>query len=170
MRTASDSAIAWTARETALGWLLVAQTSHGLCAVGLYDDPEGAGAALRAGFPGAELTRDDAALDSRAEAILACIDGDGAALDLPLDVRATAFQLRVWQALRAIPRGETRTYSELAEAIGAPKAVRAAASACARNRIAILIPCHRVTSKGGSLTGYRWGIERKRALLAREAE
>jgi AraC family transcriptional regulator of adaptative response/methylated-DNA-[protein]-cysteine methyltransferase len=161
--------MAYAVRETTLGWLLAAQTERGLCAVGLYDTVQAAEAALRAEFPHAALSRDEPALGGRIAAILAHIDGDSAALNLPLDVRATAFQQRVWQALRAIPRGETRTYTQVAEAIGEPRAVRAVASACAHNSAAILIPCHRVIGKEGALTGYRWGIERKRALLAREA-
>lgn len=168
-RGAAGVSIAYTLCETRLGWLLAGQTERGLCAVGLYDDPAAAEAALRAEFPGAELRRDDAALGARVGAIAAHLDGHPAALDLPLDVRATAFQQRVWQALRAIPSGETRTYSQIAAAIGQPSAVRAVASACANNRAAIVIPCHRVIGKDGSLTGYRWGIERKRALLELEA-
>lgn len=169
MSVVSDTTVTWTARETVFGWLLVAQTERGLCAAGLYDSRGDAEAALRAGFPQAESAQDDAALDEYVEAILAHISGERAALDLPLDVRATAFQLRVWQALRTIPRGETRTYSEIAAIIGDPKAVRAVASACAHNNVAIVIPCHRVIGKSGALSGYRWGVERKRALLAHEA-
>ncbi len=168
-RGARGVSIAYTVRETWLGWLLAGQTERGLCAVGLYDSADAAQAALRAEFPEAALMQDDAALGGRVEAILAHLDGEPAALDMPLDVRATAFQLRVWQALRAIPRGETRTYSELAAAIGEPKAVRAVANACAHNSAAIVIPCHRVIGKDGALTGYRWGVERKRALLERES-
>ena len=168
-RGAPGLTIAYAVRETWLGWLLVAQTERGLCSVGLYDNAETAEAALRAEFPAATLVEDDGALAERVEAILAHLDGEPATLDLPLDVRATAFQLRVWRALRAIPRGETRTYSEIAAAIGEPSAVRAVASACAHNQAAIVVPCHRVIGKDGSLTGYRWGVERKRALLEREA-
>ncbi|MBL8146887.1 MAG: bifunctional DNA-binding transcriptional regulator/O6-methylguanine-DNA methyltransferase Ada [Anaerolineae bacterium] len=162
--------IAYSLRETQLGWLLAGQTERGLCAVGLYDDPVTAETALCAEFPQAELTRDDRALAARVDAIVAHLDGHSASLDLPLDVRATAFQRRVWQALRAIPSGETRTYSQIAAAIGQPAAVRAVAGACANNRAAIVIPCHRVIGKDGSLAGYRWGIERKRALLELEAQ
>jgi AraC family transcriptional regulator of adaptative response/methylated-DNA-[protein]-cysteine methyltransferase len=168
-RGAPGVTIAYTMRETSLGWLLTAQTGRGLCAVGLYDSPTQAKAALRAEFTEALLTEDDAALGMHVDAILEHIDGANPALDLALDVRATAFQRRVWQALREIPRGETRTYSEVAAVIGAPNAVRAVANACAHNSAAIIIPCHRVIGKSGALTGYRWGVERKRALLEREA-
>lgn len=166
---APGAEIAYTVREMWLGWLLAAQTGRGLCAVGLYDSAGAAEAALRAEFPGATLRPDEVALGAHVEAILAHLEGERLELDLPLDVRATAFQLRVWQALRAIPRGETRTYSEVAAAIGEPTAVRAVANACAHNATAIVIPCHRVIGKDGSLTGYRWGVVRKRALLEREA-
>ncbi len=168
-RGAPGAEIAWTAREMWLGWLLAAQTDRGLCTVGLYDSAEAAEAALRAEFPAATLRQDQAALGAHVEAILAHLDGERPELDLPLDVRATAFQLRVWQALRDIPRGETRTYSQVAAAIGEPSAVRAVANACAHNAAAIVIPCHRVVGKDGSLSGYRWGVPRKRALLEREA-
>jgi AraC family transcriptional regulator of adaptative response/methylated-DNA-[protein]-cysteine methyltransferase len=168
-RGAPGATIVWATRETPLGWLLAAQTERGLCAIGLYDSLTAAETALRAEFSQATLQRDDAALGARLDAILAHVNGERAALDLPLDVRATAFQLRVWQALRTIPRGETRTYTQIAAAIGEPQSVRAVASACAHNRAAILIPCHRVIGKDGALAGYRWGVERKRALLAREA-
>jgi AraC family transcriptional regulator of adaptative response/methylated-DNA-[protein]-cysteine methyltransferase len=161
--------ISYTVRACWLGALLAAQTERGLCAVGLYDDEPAAEAALREEFPSALLQRDDSALGQRVDAILAHLDGDPRPFDLPLDVRATAFQLRVWQALRAIPRGETRTYSEVAAAIGEPNAIRAVASACASNHAALVIPCHRVIGKDGALTGYRWGVARKRALLEREA-
>jgi AraC family transcriptional regulator of adaptative response/methylated-DNA-[protein]-cysteine methyltransferase len=161
--------IAWTVRACWLGVLLAAQTERGLCAVGLYDDEPAAEVALRGEFPSALLLRDDRPLGDHVDAILAHLDGDSRPLDLPLDVRATAFQLRVWQALRAIPPGETRTYSEVAAAIGEPSAVRAVASACASNHAALVIPCHRVIGKDGALTGYKWGVARKQALLEREA-
>lgn len=169
-RGAPGVTITYTIRETWLGWLLAGQTERGLCAVGLYDSPQAAETSLCAEFPGAALTQDDPVLSARIDTILSHLDGRPSPLDLPLDVRATAFQQRVWQALRAIPCGETRTYSEIAAAIGEPSAVRAVASACAHNHAAIVIPCHRVIGKDGSLTGYRWGVERKRALLELEAQ
>jgi len=128
---------------------------------------------LRAEFPAATLKR-DAGLKRLVDAALAAVQGDtardqkDAAPQVPLDLRGTTFQLRVWQALRAIPRGETRSYSELARELGEPKATRAVARACAMNRVAVVVPCHRVVGASGSLTGYRWGVERKRALLEAE--
>lgn len=169
-RGAPDVTITYTICETWIGWLLAAQTGRGLCAVGLYDSPQAAESALRAEFPAADVRQDDAALADRVHAIVAHLDGRPASLDLPLDVQATAFQQRVWQALRTIPSGETRTYSQIAAAIGEPAAVRAVASACAHNHAALVIPCHRVIGKDGSLTGYRWGVQRKRALLELEAQ
>ena len=113
-------------------------------------------------------TRDDEAFAAWVDAIVNYIDRDGDSLTMPLDVRATAFQWRVWRALQEIPLGETRSYAEVAEAIGKPTAVRAVASACASNRVALVIPCHRVVRSDGSVSGYRWGPERKRQLLERE--
>ena len=162
--------IAYTVAECSFGWLLVGMTERGICAVGIYDSAGAAEAALRDEYPQAEIEQDAEGLETIVRAILDHVDGVQPALDLPLDIRATAFQWRVWQELRRIPRGETRTYTEIAEAIGQPSAVRAVASACASNHAAIVIPCHRVVGKGGKLSGYRWGVERKRALLAREAE
>jgi AraC family transcriptional regulator of adaptative response/methylated-DNA-[protein]-cysteine methyltransferase len=153
--------------ESALGVLLVGVTERGVCAVGMYDDREAAQAALKAEYPRAEIIEDEG-LRETLEAILGYIDGERPAPDLPLNIQATAFQWKVWNALRRIPRGETRSYSEIADEIGQPEAVRAVANACAHNRAAILIPCHRVVGKDGTLTGYRWGVERKRALLERE--
>lgn len=159
--------IGYTLAETPFGLMLVAMTARGICAVGLYDEPEQAEAALRAEYPQAVLERAEERLNPIVQQIVEHI-GEGSALDLPLDIRATAFQRRVWDALRRIPRGETRSYSEVAEAIGQPSAVRAVAHACASNAAAIVIPCHRVLGKDGRLSGYRWGVERKEAILAAE--
>lgn len=154
----------------ALGHLLVAATSRGICAVRLGDDPQALEQSLRLEFPAAALAADDSQLGAWVDEILAYLDGARSPLDLPLDVQATAFQQRVWQALQAIPYGETRSYSQVAESLGHPGAARAVARACASNQAALVIPCHRVVRSDGSLGGYRWGLERKRRLLANEAQ
>lgn len=150
------------------GRLLVAATGRGLCAVRLGDTDEELACALRAEFPEAEVIEDSAALGEYVEAVLRRMAGrtDGSAL--PLDVRATAFQRRVWGYLQTIPYGEVRSYGEVAAGVGRPSAVRAVARACATNGVAVVIPCHRVIRGDGGLGGYRWGLERKRALLERE--
>lgn len=123
---------------------------------------------LKAEFPAARIRRDEGAIEARLKAVLDRLGGAGTDIDLPLDVRATAFQWRVWEALRAIPRGETRAYKEIAAQIGAPKAARAVGRACAANPVAVIVPCHRAVGASGRLTGYRWGLDRKKKLLARE--
>jgi len=148
-----------------LGRVLVAATDKGVSAVYLGDDDQRLERELRDELPQARLVRDDAALGASVRPILDQLKGRGGELDLPLDVRATAFQRRVFQALRRIPRGETRSYGEVARAIGRPSAARAVARACATNPVSIVVPCHRVVGKTGDLTGYRWGLERKRKLL-----
>jgi AraC family transcriptional regulator of adaptative response/methylated-DNA-[protein]-cysteine methyltransferase len=160
--------ITYTISPCSFGMLLVGMTGRGVCEVGIYDDAESAAAGIRAEFPNATLIHDDARLLPVVQAILDHVDGRRAALDLPLDVQATAFQQRVWDELRRIPRGETRTYAQIAQALGKPKAVRAVAHACASNHAAIIIPCHRVIGSDGSLRGYKWGISRKQALLKAE--
>jgi AraC family transcriptional regulator, regulatory protein of adaptative response / methylated-DNA-[protein]-cysteine methyltransferase len=150
-----------------LGLLLVAATERGVCSVMLGDQPDALERLLRQQFRAAQILP-DTGLAEQMKAILAAMTDHPAAVDIPLDVRATAFQARVWQALREIPRGETRSYAQLAEAIGQPTAVRAVARACASNPVAIAVPCHRVIGSDGSLTGYRWGVERKRKLLSME--
>ena len=160
--------IAWTVAATALGLTLVARTVRGICAIEFGDTAEALLTSLRTRFPAAELIPMDAELEVSVQQIAAAVGENPRALALPLDIRATAFQLRVWRALRAIPAGETRTYTQVAEAIGSPASVRAVAAACGANPVAIAIPCHRVVGRDGSLTGYRWGIERKRALLEGE--
>jgi AraC family transcriptional regulator of adaptative response/methylated-DNA-[protein]-cysteine methyltransferase len=157
--------------HTALGWLLVAATVRGVCAVTLGDDAESLERDLAAEYPRASLVNDHLAGHAFAtwvDAIVTYVDLNGGTPALPLDVQATAFQWRVWRALQEIPLGETRSYTQVAEAIGSPSAVRAVASACASNRVALVIPCHRVVRSDGSVSGYRWGPGRKRQLLDRE--
>ena len=162
--------IRYTIQPCALGRALVAVTDRGVCAVYLSDDDRIMTDALRAEFSAARLSADSLAVCEWVEQVLEHLNGWTPNAELPFDLQATAFQQRVWQALRQIPRGETRTYQEVAAAIGAPTAARAVAKACADNRIAVLIPCHRVIRSDGGLAGYRWGIERKEKLLARERE
>ncbi|HSC89028.1 MAG TPA: bifunctional DNA-binding transcriptional regulator/O6-methylguanine-DNA methyltransferase Ada [Polyangiaceae bacterium] len=156
--------------ECSLGSILVAATDKGLCAVFLGDDPDELIGELERRFPKAELLGGEPGFDAQVATVVAWLEssvsGDFEAL--PLDIRGTAFQERVWRALRDIPAGETRTYAELARAIGEPTATRAVAGACAANRLAVIIPCHRVIRSDGALSGYRWGVERKRELLRRE--
>lgn len=161
-------AIRFTVVGTPLGRLLVAGTVKGLCSVTLGDDDQALEAALRREYPKAEVTRDNAGLTEWAQAVAAHLEAPGERLDLPLDLQATAFQLQVWKALRQIPRGATRSYGEVAAALGRPGAARAVARACASNPVAVVIPCHRVVQGSGEPGGYRWGAERKRMLLARE--
>lgn len=152
-----------------LGRLLVAATARGICRVALGAGPAELEAELRAEFPAAEIRRDTAGLGRTVSAILRHLTGREPHLELPLDVRATAFQRRVWEALRKIPYGRTRSYGAVARALGNPKASRAVARACASNPAALVIPCHRVIREDGEIGGYRWGLDRKRALLEREA-
>lgn len=161
--------IGWTVAPSPLGWLLVAATDKGVCSVTLGDDPEGLERTLREEFWAADLTRDDEQLRSQVEALLEYLGGDIPDESFSLDVAGTAFQMRVWEELRRIPRGETISYSQLAERIGRPAAARAVARACATNPVAVVTPCHRVVRGNGELGGYRWGIERKRRLLEAEA-
>ncbi len=151
-----------------LGLLLVAATERGVCSVMLGDKPAELEQSLREQFSAAEFVPDAPGMTGQMAAILAAMTEHPAAGDLPLDLRATAFQARVWQALRQIPRGQTRSYAEVARAVGQPAAVRAVARACASNPVAIAVPCHRVIGSDGSVTGYRWGVERKKKLLAME--
>jgi AraC family transcriptional regulator of adaptative response/methylated-DNA-[protein]-cysteine methyltransferase len=159
--------IDWTVRDTTLGTLLVAASERGVCRIAFGPGEAELGALLARELPFARLARDGGEVARFADAIVRAVEGDGAPLDLPLDVAGSRFQCRVWEALRAIPRGEVRSYGEVAAAIGAPSAVRAVANACAANPAAVAIPCHRVVARSG-VGGYRWGIERKRLLLARE--
>lgn len=158
----------YTVIECSLGYLLVAATERGVSVVRLGDQPDVLEAELYNDYPAADIQPDDGRLAAWVDAILDYLNGDEPHLELPLDVRATAFQWRVWQALKAIPYGETRSYSEIATELGNPKAMRAVAGACASNQVALVIPCHRVVRENGDLGGYRWGIERKAALLEQE--
>lgn len=160
--------IGYAVLETTLGVVMAAATPKGVCMVGLYDTHEEAEMALREEFSQADCAVDET-LHEAIRQIVAHITF-GSALDLPLDIQATAFQQRVWRALRAIPRGETRSYTEIAEAIGVPNAVRAVASACAANPVAVIIPCHRVLRNDGSISGYRWGPARKQRILTAERD
>lgn len=163
-RGAAGVTIRWTRVDTSLGPLLVAATDAGLCRIA-FDEGEDA---LAAHFPQAMILPGDAALAALAAAVVALVETPRRDAGLPVDVRGTAFQEAVWQALRTIPAGETRSYAELAAAAGRPGATRAAGTACGRNPLAVLVPCHRVTRADGTAGGYAWGPERKRALLARE--
>lgn len=156
------------AAESALGPLLVGATAKGVCFIGFAATQAEAEADLRQRFPQAEVRPAAAALAETVRQVVGFIAEPQAALALPLDLRGTAFQHRVWQALLAIPFGETRSYGQVAASIGAPKAVRAVATACAGNKVALAVPCHRVVAGNGALAGYRWGVERKRALLEGE--
>lgn len=152
-----------------LGAILVAASAKGVAAILLGDDPEALTRDLQDRFPKAELDGGDGAVEALMARMVALVEAPHLGFDLPLDIRGTAFQRRVWQALRDIPPGTTATYTDIATRIGAPGAVRAVAGACAANALAVAIPCHRVIRHDGALSGYRWGVERKRALLAREA-
>lgn len=154
--------------DSPFGRLLVGATDHGVCFIGFGESDEALRGDLRRRFPRARLVADDSQLAATVQAIAAFMAEPQAGLALPLDLRGTAFQVRVWEALRRIPLGETRSYAELAAMIGAPRAVRAVARSCATNPVSLAVPCHRVVGSDGDLTGYRWGIPRKQALLARE--
>jgi AraC family transcriptional regulator of adaptative response/methylated-DNA-[protein]-cysteine methyltransferase len=164
-----SSGIGYSIFACDMGHLLVAATERGVCVVRFGDDPEALATALRDEFPFAELRPDAERLAPWVEALRDYLDGRSARLDFPLDVRASQFQRRVWDALRAIPYGATRSYSEIAAAIHRPKAARAVARACASNPVALVVPCHRVIGAHGDLSDYRWGAHRKRALLDRES-
>src|SRR5579871_1281028 len=161
--------IVYTTVHSPLGRLLVGRTERGICAVSLGDADKALEGALHEEYPEATIRRDSGKLNLWTSAVVAHLCGSRPELDLPLDVRATAFQWRVWQELRKIPYGETRSYSQIAQELGQPKAVRAVANACAANPAALVIPCHRVVRDSGEMGGYRWGVERKQALLSRES-
>jgi AraC family transcriptional regulator of adaptative response/methylated-DNA-[protein]-cysteine methyltransferase len=163
------AAIRFAVGECSLGAILVAASDTGICAIHIGDDPEALVRDLEDSFPKARLEGADAGFEAWVAKVVGLVEAPRIGLDLPLDLRGTAFQQRVWQALTQIPPGTTATYAEIAERIGAPAAVRAVARACATNAIAVAIPCHRVVRKDGGLSGYRWGVERKRALIEREA-
>jgi AraC family transcriptional regulator of adaptative response/methylated-DNA-[protein]-cysteine methyltransferase len=164
----AGAAIHFAIGDCSLGAVLVARSVRGVCAILMGDDPDALARDLQDRFPQAQLIGGDPGFEHLIAAVIGAVEHPAQGLDLPLDVRGTAFQQRVWQALRAIPPGGTATYAEIARRIGAPRAVRAVAGACAANALAVAIPCHRVVRTDGSLSGYRWGVERKRALLERE--
>lgn len=163
------AAIAYSIAPSPLGSLLVAATEKGVCFVGVHDSERTLEKTLRDDFPAAQIARDDRRLKPAIDAVVEFLKSGGPHPNLPLDVRATAFQRRVWEELLAIPPGETRSYSDMAEILGLPKGQRAVGGACASNPVALLIPCHRVTRDDGTLGGYRWGLKRKEKLLAVEA-
>jgi AraC family transcriptional regulator, regulatory protein of adaptative response / methylated-DNA-[protein]-cysteine methyltransferase len=165
----ANAAIRFAVGECSLGSILVAASGRGICAILMGDDPDALARQLQDQFPKAQLTGGDASFERLVAEVVGFVEAPRVGLSLPLDVRGTAFQQRVWQALREIPAGSTASYREVAERIGAPKAARAVAQACASNALAVAIPCHRVVRNDGGLSGYRWGVERKRALLDREA-
>lgn len=166
-RGAAGETIRFGVAACYLGWVLVAATPRGLCAIDLGDEPAILEAELRRRFPHAHLSH-DADFAEWVQQVVDFLDAPARGLALPLDIQGTAFQRRVWAALREIPAGSTLSYSQVAERIGAPTSVRAVAGACAANTLAVAIPCHRVVRQDGDLSGYRWGVERKRRLLARE--
>lgn len=167
-RGGAGTRITYTIAESVFGALLVATTERGVCTVALGDSHDALVKSLRTDFPSADIERADDAHRDWVEEIVSHIGGGNAGLTAPLDLRGTEFQQKVWALLRKIPRGRTRSYAEIAAALGNPQATRAVARACASNRIAVVIPCHRVVRTDGTLGGYRWGVERKERLLARE--
>jgi AraC family transcriptional regulator of adaptative response/methylated-DNA-[protein]-cysteine methyltransferase len=167
-RGGTGAAISYAVVDSALGRLMVAGTERGICAVKLGDRDTALEEDLRREYPAADITRDQAAFGRAVAAIVAHLAGHAPHLNLPLDIQATAFQWKVWRYLQSIPYGATRSYADVARAIGAPTAVRAVARACATNRVCLVIPCHRVVPKAGGVGGYRWGAQRKKALLDRE--
>ncbi len=164
----ANTVVRFAVGECSLGSILVGQSDRGICAILLGDDPERLVQDLQDKFARAEMVGGDSDFEALVARVVGLIEAPAIGLDLPLDVRGTAFQQRVWQALREIPAGATATYSEIAARIGSPSAMRAVAQACGSNPLAVAIPCHRVVRRDGGLSGYRWGVERKRALLERE--
>lgn len=167
-RSGRGARITYVVTPCELGWLLVAATDKGVCAIRLGSVEQELEQGLKEEFSEANIVRDDGPLSASVEKVLEHIKGNRKELDVPLDVQATAFQRLVWEALRAIPYGSTRSYGEVANSIGRPTAVRAVARACATNPVALVIPCHRVIGSDKSLSGYRWGLERKKKLLEKE--
>lgn len=165
----ADEVIRFAVAQCSLGAILVASSNKGVAAILIDDDPEALVRELQDRFPRARLVGGDSEYEALVARVVGFVEAPGLGLDLPLDVRGTAFQRRVWQALRDIPPGQTVSYAVVAQRIGVPQSVRAVAGACAANAIAVAIPCHRVVRNDGSLSGYRWGVERKRMLIHREA-
>jgi len=160
--------INYTIADSDMGRMLVARTQRGVCAVTFGDDDAMLAENLEKEYPRAKIDRDEKSLKKSVGAVMQYLAGKDKKLDLPVDVQATAFQMQVWELLKQIPYGETRSYTEIAEQLGDKRKVRAVAQACARNRVALVIPCHRVIAGDGKLSGYRWGIERKKKLLESE--
>ncbi|OWF87612.1 bifunctional DNA-binding transcriptional regulator/O6-methylguanine-DNA methyltransferase Ada [Yersinia entomophaga] len=169
-RGGTGTTIYFAVGQCSLGDILVAKSERGICAIWMGESAQQLVQELQDKFPQAVLIGGDEAFDILVAQVVGCIETPEIGLDLPLDIRGTAFQQRVWQALREIPLGATASYSEIADKIGLPKAVRAVAGACAANMLAVAIPCHRVVRQDGALSGYRWGVERKRALLKKEGK
>jgi AraC family transcriptional regulator of adaptative response/methylated-DNA-[protein]-cysteine methyltransferase len=168
-RLRRDLNIGWWMGLSDLGWMLIGATTRGICWLTFGEEPGAMLEELRAAFPKATLKNDEPRLYAWFERVRDFVLLPREALDLPVDIQGTAFQSRVWKALRQIPLGDTVSYGDVAKSLGQPAATRAVASACARNQIALLIPCHRVVAADGRMAGYRWGTERKRQLLEREA-
>ena len=164
----ADARIMFALAQCSLGAILVARSEKGVCAISLGDDAEVLLRELQDRFPRAELVGGDPAFEQLVAKVVGLIEAPNLGIDLPLDVRGTAFQQRVWQALRQIPAGQTASYAEVAAVIGSPRSVRAVAGACAANTLAVAIPCHRVVRSNGEISGYRWGVSRKQELLLRE--
>ena len=164
------TAITFAIGQCSLGAILVASSDRGICAILLGEDPNTLARDLQDRFPQATLTPGDKQFEQTVAQVVGFVEAPALGLNLPLDIRGTAFQQRVWQALRQVPAGRTASYTEVANAIGSPKSVRAVAQACAANALAVAIPCHRIVRSDGGLSGYRWGVERKRALLEKEAQ
>ncbi len=164
----TNTVIRFAVGQCSLGAILVAQSHKGICAILLGDDPDALARDLQDRFPHAELIGADPGFEQWVAKVVGFVEAPALGLDLPLDLRGTAFQERVWQALRSIPAGATATYAQIARMIGAPTSSRAVAQACGANPLAVAIPCHRVVRSDGALSGYRWGVERKRQLLERE--
>lgn len=169
-RGGQGALIRFAVGQCSMGAILVAQSQKGICAILMGDDPDALVRNLQDQFPHASLVGGDAGFEQLVAQVVGFVEHPAIGLDLPLDVQGTAFQERVWQALREIPPGTTASYTDIAERIGAPKSVRAVAQACAANHIAVAIPCHRVVRRDGDLSGYRWGVERKQRLLDREQQ
>jgi AraC family transcriptional regulator of adaptative response/methylated-DNA-[protein]-cysteine methyltransferase len=169
-RGGKDAEIRFAVGECSLGAILVACSGKGICAITLGDNPDGLVRELQDRFPKARLIGGDRDFEQLVARVIGFVEAPRSGLDLPLDLRGSAFEKRVWRALQKVPTGQTVSYSEVAQRIGEPTAVRAVAQACAANKIAVAIPCHRVVRSDGALSGYRWGVERKRALIKKEAQ
>lgn len=166
----ADTDIHFAVGECSLGSILVAKSDRGICAILLGDEPDALTRDLQDRFPHANFIGGDTEFEQFVSKVVGFVEAPALGLDLPLDIRGTAFQQRVWQALQKIPLGSTASYTDIAKCIGLPKSVRAVAQACGANPLAVAIPCHRVVRHDGALSGYRWGVERKRTLLEREAQ